>query len=511
MLKNIILITVCATANIIFLGLVATYLLRYYRQNALGLKDFTNLVIAVIIFSISFLGVIVTDDAFWMDLSAKMMLASQMCLTTLCLFYFSKLSRKGRWVEKYKKLFMIIPAIHIALTFTNDSHQLVLAYIVRRKDIVGYFIDYGPWFPVIRDYSLFILFLTAVILMAGSLEEKRRTIKITSYILFSFIIPAGISIAYSFGLIDTPFNPVGILLFIPALIICYICFDYLSKARSKVVDFMGDMYFMFDLSGTCIDKNKNAENFVRTYFSGQPFDFALAQSITGTHDISMCDETEFSLSNDNKKKYFNATHFYVSESVNHLHGHGLLVREITAFKEQVAELNNAAHIDPLTGARNRRYFELYATSFFKKVAPAGSFITILMLDLDHFKKINDTFGHPVGDEVLKIFCNICQENLRSGDMLFRIGGEEFLVAVDGANAETGQAAAERILSAVANTPIETSKSTLHITVSIGGVSCKTDKDTELAKLTELADKLLYQAKGGGRNKVEFVDIDGNSF
>ena len=507
MSHDFILITICATVNIIFLTLVAVYLLYYYKQNPLGLRDCFNIVAALIIYSVSFLGVISVKNDFLFGLSAKVMIATQMCLTTLSLFYFSNLSTKGYWVNKCRKIFLVMPISHIIITFTNDFHHLVMRHIDKAKSGVGYLIDYGPWFPIMRDYSLFILFLTAVVLMSGSPEDKRRTVKVMAYILVTFLVPGLISVMYNFGFFNISFNPLGTFLFIPAVMICYACFDYLGKARSKVVDFMGDMYFIFDLSGTCIDKNTKAENFIRTYFPEQKFDFSLAESITGTNDICLCNETEFSLYKDDCKKYFNATHFNISESASPLLGHGLLLREITAFKEQVDELNNAANIDTLTGAKNRRYFDFYASSLFKKVSSTTPFITLLMLDLDHFKKVNDTFGHSVGDEVLKAFCSICNENLRSNDIMFRIGGEEFVVTVDGANAETGEAAAERIRSAVAKATIETTKGPLSITVSIGGVSCRTNKDTNLAKLVELADKLLYKAKDGGRNKVEFINID----
>jgi diguanylate cyclase (GGDEF)-like protein len=170
-------------------------------------------------------------------------------------------------------------------------------------------------------------------------------------------------------------------------------------------------------------------------------------------------------------------------------------RAVTAHK-------TAASIDPLTGMFNRRGFAEATSRLIEREANAGRPVTVLIFDIDHFKSINDRFGHPAGDEILKLFAIILVNTLRLTDLSGRIGGEEFAALLPCALDE-GVVAAERVREAFANSGIAVEDGPVDTTVSIGAAGGPAG--TELEVLLAAADTALYQAKRGGRNRVEAAE------
>ena len=126
-----------------------------------------------------------------------------------------------------------------------------------------------------------------------------------------------------------------------------------------------------------------------------------------------------------------------------------------------------------------------------------------MFDLDKFKRINDTFGHHVGDLVLTAFCGVATAALRPDDLFGRIGGEEFASLLPHTSLDEGLAVAERIRSNFEATTLEVGATTLTATVSVG-VAMSIDQSRKLADLIKAADRALYRAKANGRNRVEYL-------
>lgn len=151
--------------------------------------------------------------------------------------------------------------------------------------------------------------------------------------------------------------------------------------------------------------------------------------------------------------------------------------------------------DTLTGLRNRRYVRRHLEGVLRNAAA-----TALMLDVDRFKSVNDTFGHAAGDAVLRDVSERVRSHLRSADVVARYGGEEFLVVMSGADAEDGMLVAERLRSAVAAAPIMAVGQSLAVTVSIGIASAPAG--TLCDDLIAAADAALYRAKNNGRNRIE---------
>jgi diguanylate cyclase (GGDEF)-like protein len=156
--------------------------------------------------------------------------------------------------------------------------------------------------------------------------------------------------------------------------------------------------------------------------------------------------------------------------------------------------------DTLTGQYNRRYFEM---QFRQTLATAVRFnrsFSVLMLDLDHFKRVNDTFGHPVGDAALVEFARRCRSVLREVDTFARYGGEEFICLLSETDRDGAVVTAEKIREAVRASSMHVEDATFDLTVSIGLASYPEHGDS-FAALVDAADRALYQAKQEGRDRV----------
>jgi len=181
-----------------------------------------------------------------------------------------------------------------------------------------------------------------------------------------------------------------------------------------------------------------------------------------------------------------------------------IARNISERKELEEKLTTFAQIDDLTQVYNRRCFYEEAE---KQLALAHRYqrpVAILMLDLDRFKLVNDTYGHRAGDEVLKHFTQICRDNVRETDIIGRTGGEEFAVLLPETALDAAFLLAERIRSHVKSSSLNLNQSILDYSVSIG-VAVKDAEKMPVEKLLSQADKALYEAKESGRNRIRVYD------
>ncbi len=173
-----------------------------------------------------------------------------------------------------------------------------------------------------------------------------------------------------------------------------------------------------------------------------------------------------------------------------------------AFERAVAEQREAAHRDPLTGVYNRREFELRLKALLSK--KDRSIFAILQFDLDHFKQVNDRFGHVAGDEALQLCADLMKWRLPKESCLARLGGEEFAALLPGITLDDSLAIAESIRATIADTPLDFALDGFHLTIS-AGVYHGTGANLSHKELMRKVDEGLYRAKNGGRNRVSIAD------
>ncbi|MGO4870658.1 MAG: PleD family two-component system response regulator [Roseiarcus sp.] len=176
-------------------------------------------------------------------------------------------------------------------------------------------------------------------------------------------------------------------------------------------------------------------------------------------------------------------------------------RYADSLREKVQQSIELALFDPLTGLNNRRFMENHLATMLDNARVRRAPLTLMILDIDHFKRVNDTYGHDCGDEVLKAFADRLRGIIRGGDLLCRLGGEEFVIVMPGVNVQAATRIAERARLAIQQEQfvIDPSGRMIPVTVSIGIAERSADGDA--SSLYRRADQALYRAKAEGRNRV----------
>ena len=184
-------------------------------------------------------------------------------------------------------------------------------------------------------------------------------------------------------------------------------------------------------------------------------------------------------------------------------GYEGIIRDVTPYKKMELELRRLATIDNLTSINNRRHFMDLTQKEMNRSNRYGRPLSLILMDIDYFKKVNDTYGHATGDQVLIAFCTVCLDAIRESDFMGRVGGEEFAVAAVECDAQSAVIVAERIRRAVEAHTVTSGNQTIRFTVSLG--IAQMWPGCELKAMLAGADKALYEAKENGRNQVQIME------
>lgn len=181
------------------------------------------------------------------------------------------------------------------------------------------------------------------------------------------------------------------------------------------------------------------------------------------------------------------------------------ITDLSDVKRVQEKLQHEATHDFLTGLNNRRYFDDQLKLELERSRRSGQPVSLLLLDIDRFKRINDDHGHMVGDRALEVLAMELKRQARAGDVVSRFGGEEFVLLMPNTSQASAKTMAERLRSAAEDLKVKHDDKTLRFTVSIGISTGGNTKDSTQEILLASADKALYAAKEGGRNRVEVFE------
>jgi diguanylate cyclase (GGDEF)-like protein len=176
---------------------------------------------------------------------------------------------------------------------------------------------------------------------------------------------------------------------------------------------------------------------------------------------------------------------------------GLILMVMWRYSERLRQLST---LDPLTGALNRAGLEIQGGRVAQRTLRGGRSLAVIMIDADHFKVINDTYGHPVGDEVLRHLARLLKAELRPHDLLARYGGEEFVLVLDGLNLDDALKVADRVRSRIEAELVGVEHISVRYTASVG-VASSDEHGYDLIRLISAGDAAMYSAKRAGRNRV----------
>jgi diguanylate cyclase (GGDEF)-like protein len=182
---------------------------------------------------------------------------------------------------------------------------------------------------------------------------------------------------------------------------------------------------------------------------------------------------------------------------------GVIANQVASSLENAKmykQMETMATTDGLTGLLNHRTFQERLSDLLSRAERHGLKLAIILTDIDHFKKVNDTYGHPVGDQVIKRVAKVLESSVRKIDIAARYGGEELAVVLEGADAAGALQLAERIRQDVAKQVMQSEKGPFSVTLSLGIAACPED-GTDKKQLIERADQALYMAKHSGRNRA----------
>jgi diguanylate cyclase (GGDEF)-like protein len=308
------------------------------------------------------------------------------------------------------------------------------------------------------------------------------------------------------GLDPVPFATGAASVLFFAGIFRYALFDLVPVARSRVFEDMRDAVLVLDPGGRLTDLNGAARNLlsdlgeaaigrpIAQCLASQPA-LAAAVQATGTRECA-CPGTAAVAGRHLEVRAFPLRHRHREV------GHAAILADIGERIHLLAEVQRLADSDPLTGLANRRRFAEALHLESRRSTRKGTPFGVLLLDVDHFKQVNDRHGHPAGDAVLKALASRVQGQLRDTDLLARHGGEEFVVLLPETDLPQTLRVAERVRRAVAGTPMPAGAQAIPVTVSLGAAVHPGGAGATAEALLAMADQALYRAKAGGRDRVE---------
>lgn len=289
--------------------------------------------------------------------------------------------------------------------------------------------------------------------------------------------------------------------------------DVVPVARDVLIEKMADGVLVLDSQNRVVDINQTAKTLLNVSEDalGLPAEQMLSHLGAKCRDAFSSQRSDFNVElKGNITTYLEAKSTPIRDQKNNLLGRLIVLHDITKLKGIQNELRLLASRDSLTGAVNRRHFmELAKRELTRAKRYKRSFALILM-DMDGFKKVNDTYGHQAGDQALLMLKRICTQGTRVVDVFARFGGEEFALMMPETSLDSAAIIAERLRATLESTVIKSGSHKFNVTISMGVTECGRRKDDTLDAMLSRADKALYHAKEKGRNQVQILRAERKS-
>lgn len=411
-------------------------------------------------------------------------------------------------------LVMLIPVMTFVFRYTTDATGFF--YKSTAIDTSGVFpvlsIEYGPWYFVFSAYMFIsVLFSAILFLRLASYVEGTSRAQIRIMVTAS-LIPLVAHIINIAGL--APYNldmgpitmSIGAILFMLGLFRLHLL-NIIPLSRDKFFECTGDAVVILDGYFKVADYNPVAERIFAPLLNRAAVGQEIQKVFLSMPDFlhSVLERSDSSFKDSRSCRYYSSRIFPLMVRQMEV-GYAILINDVTIQVETMKQMELLANTDALTGLINRRYFMERAGYEIIRHQRYHHSMAMIMLDLDEFKRVNDTYGHLTGDDVLKEVAARCTRTARITDYVARFGGEEFIILLPETNMEEATELAERLRANIEKSVFGDEKAPIYVTVSLGVVSTElTECDCQpyefISCLIDAADKALYNAKEDGRNRV----------
>lgn len=408
----------------------------------------------------------------------------------------------------------------LILVHTNNLHNLYYADLSLAKIGAMAIVQVTPgiWYKVFMAY-VNLAFCAGILIVAKAIIRAPRDLKPQYWTYFiSFLVPGIGNLIYLAGL--SPYNldlvPYGLVIMSGLLLLGLSenqLFQVVSLAKRSVFDNMDDIVVIMNKHNRVIDHNDS----LNQVLPGEPRDhvgehlstvFNSHPQIVGFVMNHTDDYANIALEDDSGQVYKTSIHT-VRDRRKRVLAKYLIMSDITHEMKVLQTMKDLANLDTLTDTANRRSFYAQAEELLR-LCGSGLFISLIMLDIDRFKKVNDTYGHDAGDIVLREIALLLKQNVRAEDVVARYGGEEFVIIIPGAGADVAFGLAERLREKIDDAEMLYEDKRIHVTASLGVAAEICSPDFEIERLVKKADTALYRAKNAGRNRVVLYSPDASS-
>jgi diguanylate cyclase (GGDEF)-like protein/PAS domain S-box-containing protein len=518
------------------ISLIASFIA--WRRSTPGSLTLSLLLLCMAIWSgfyaTRWLDISLAAKAFWFNL---MYIGVAALPTLFLLFVLAFTHNESRFTRRNLLLLSIQPVASILLQWTNKYHHLfyLSSKTFQEQDLMMVDFIRGPWYFTNVAYSYVIIGVAFLILSQVALRSSPLFLNQYRLIMIGSVLPWAGSIYSEFnfsewhGLDLAPliFGLSGII-FVFAILRTHFM-QVVPIARGHLIENMSDGVLVLDAQSRIVDLNPAMENFIEgktsSYMGCNAFEvFHPWMEKTDVFLGEMERRTELKVPKDPSRYVdLRVTPLYDREQL--LSGRLMVFRDITERKQvekrlryvndklqgQLIEigilqskLREQAIRDPLTNLFNRRYLEETLDRELSRAARENYPVCIIMIDLDHFKRINDTYGHEAGDLVLKAIADTLSEQSRRGDFACRYGGEEFVVAMPNISMETAYERAEFLRQSLNSLSVPYEYYNLSVTISMG-IACYPENGQTREAILRAADQAMYAAKEAGRDHILSYD------